>query len=371
MMKKFLFLIVPIFVLASCSGDDNNTNTSGDDYNRTELLTDWADNLIIPRLTNYQTKVETLKTDASTFTTTPNQTNLDILRASWLEAYTAYQYVGAFNIGKAEEINLNSTTNIYPTNTVGIESNIASGAYNFSLLSQYDRQGFPALDYMLNGLAVTDVEIIDFYVSNANATGYKQYLNDLSNQLKTNIDAVVTDWNTSYRTAYIASNGNAISSSVNKTINSFVKYYEKDIRLGKVGYPAGKFGNSIFPEKVEAYYKNDVSKILLNESIKATQDFFNGKYFNSNTNGKSLKSYLDYLNAVRDGQNLSDIINNQFATINSTNALLSDSFSNQVTTNNSVMFASYDELQRNVVYFKIDMMSALNITVDYVDNDGD
>jgi hypothetical protein len=370
-MNKLFFILLSVFALTSCSSD-NDSSTSGDDYNRTELLTNWADNLIIPRLTNYQTKVATLQASTTTFTTTPDQTNLDALRTAWLEAYKAYQYVGSFNIGKAEEINLNTATNTYPTSATGITTNITNGGYNFALLSQYDKQGFPALDYMLNGLATTDAEIIDFYVTNGNAAGYKQYLTDLSNTLKSNIDLVVTDWNTSYRATYIASNGNAISSSVNKTINSFVKYYEKDIRAGKIGIAAGIFSTgTTFPEKVEAYYKNDASKELLNESIIATKDFFNGKHFNSATVGVSLKSYLDYLNAVRDGQKLSDIINNQFATINSTNALLSNSFSNQVTTNNPAMLASYDELQRLVVNFKLDMMTAFNITVDYVDADGD
>ncbi len=372
MMKKIIFLIIPIFILASCSGGDDSNNTSGDDYNRTELLMNWADNLIIPRYNDYQSKVNALHTNTTTFTSNPDQTNLDALRTSWLEAYKAYQYVGAFNIGKAEEINLNSATNVYPTNVVGIESNITNGGYNFALLSQYDKQGFPAIDYLINGLANNDTEIIDFYVSNTNATGYKQYLTDLSSQLKANIDLIITDWNTSYRNAFINSNGNSVSSSVNKTVNNFVKHYEKDIRAGKIGIPAGVYSNgTVYPEKVEGLYKGDISKILLNESVKAAQDFFNGKHFNSNAIGISLKSYLDYLNTVRNGQNLSDIINNQFSTINDTNAALNDSFANQVNTNNTAMLSSFDALQQNVVYFKLDMMQALNITVDYVDADGD
>jgi hypothetical protein len=35
------------------------------------------------------------------------------------------------------------------------------------------------------------------------------------------------------------------------------------------------------------------------------------------------------------------------------------------------MILAYDALQQNVVYFKLDMMQALNITVDYIDSDGD
>lgn len=371
-MKKLFFLITTVLVFTSCSDDTDNSDTSGDNYNRTELLTNWADNLIIPRYENYQAKVNTLKTDVTTFTSTPNQTNLDAVRTSWLEAYKAYQYVGSFNIGKAEAINLNSTTNIYPTNTVGIEANISNSTYNFALLSQYDKQGFPGIDYMTNGLAATDEAIIDFYVTNTNATKYKQYLTDLTNQLKVNIDLVVADWNGSYRNTFISSNGNSASSSVNRMVNNFIKYYEREIRSGKVGIPAGKSSEGIlFPEKVEAYYNNNISKILLDEAIIATEDFFNGKHFNSAIEGQSLKSYLDYLGTVRDGQNLSTIVNTQFSLIKTTNALLSNSFSSQINTNNDAMIRSFDAMQRNIVYFKLDMIQALNITLDYVDNDSD
>ncbi|NHN24830.1 imelysin family protein [Flavobacterium jejuense] len=369
-MKKIHLLITIFFVIVSCSSDSNST--SGDNYNRTELLTNWADNLIIPRYENYQSKVGILQTNATTFTADPNQTNLDVLRLAWLEAYKAYQYVGMFSIGKADEINLNSTVNIYPTNQTGIQTNISSGTYNFALLSQYDKQGLPALDYMLNGLATSDSEIIDFYVTNSDATKYKQYLTDLVNQLKVNIDLIVADWNGSYRNLFISSSGNSVSSSTNKMVNNFIKYFEKDIRSGKVGIPAGIFSNgTLYPEKVEAYHKNDVSKVLLNESIIATQDFFNGKYFSSTTEGSSLKSYLNYLGTVRDGQSLSTIINTQFGTINTVNANLNDSFSSQVNSNNNAMLSSYDAMQQNIVYLKLDMMQALNITVDYVDADGD
>jgi predicted lipoprotein len=370
-MKKFLFLAAIFGLVISCSGDSDSSN-SGDNYDRTALLTNWTDNLIIPRFEDYQVKVVLLNNNVTAFTTSPNQTNLDNLRSTWINAYKSYQYVGLFNIGKAEEINFVSSTNTYPVNIAGINSNITSGTYDLSLLSQLDKQGFPALDYMLNGLAMTDSEILDFYITNVNTVNYKQYLSDISLRLKTNADAIVNDWNGNYRATFIASSGNSVSSSVNRMVNNFVKYFEKDVRAGKVGIPAGIYSNgTLFPEKVEAYYKNDISKILLDESVIGAQDFFNGKHFNSTTEGMSLKSYLDFLNTVRSGQNLSTIINNQFAIINTTNATLNASFSSQINSNNTLMISSFDALQQNVVYFKLDMMQALNITVDYVDADGD
>jgi hypothetical protein len=35
------------------------------------------------------------------------------------------------------------------------------------------------------------------------------------------------------------------------------------------------------------------------------------------------------------------------------------------------MTATYDELQRATVLFKVDMLQTLSISVDYVDSDGD
>ena len=371
-MKKILLILSLIVIVVACSSNEGENNSDGNNYDRKALLTNWADNIIVPSYINYQTKVQTLVTNTNTFVANPTEVNLQTVRTSWLEAYKAYQYISMYNLGKAEEINLNIASNTYPTNTIGIESNISSGTYDLALLSQLDKQGFPALDYLINGLSTNDASIVGFYATNANATNYKQYLTAVVSKLKTNIDTVVTDWNSGFRNSYIANNGTSVSSSVNKTTNLFVKNFEKDIRTGKIGIPAGVFSSGVkYPEKVEGYYKNDISKELLNVSIKATQDFFNGKHFNSTTTGEGLKSYLDFLNVIRNGQKLSDIINNQFVTIYTVTNTLNNSFSQQVNIDNSKMIIAYDALQQNVIYTKLDMMQALNITIDYVDGDGD
>lgn len=371
-MKKTLLLFVTICFVIACSSGDNNTDGNGDNFDRTAMLTNWADNIIIPSYTAYQTKVQLLVTDVATFNASPSEANLQLVRNSWTEAYKAYQKVSLFYFGKAMDIHLNDKTNTYPTDAVTINTNISSGTYDLDLLSQYSKQGLPALDYLINGLGTTDANIVTFYTTNTNATKYKKYLTDLAAKLKSNIDLVVTDWNSSYKATYIASNGNSVSSSVNITTNLFVKNLEKDIRSGKIGIPAGVFSSgTLFPEKIEGFYSKTISKELLAVALQAEQDFFNGKHFNSTTTGPSLQSYLDYLNVVRSGQNLSTIINNQFTTIATVNANLGTDFATQITTDNSKMIASYEALQQNVIYIKLDMMQALNITLDYVDSDGD
>lgn len=371
MKKAFLFFSFVAIAIA-CSSSDDSDNPTGTDYNRTALLTNWADNIIIPSYKNYQSKVNDLSAKSTAFIATPTLDNLSALRTSWLESYKAYQYVSMYSFGKADQVLLKEMTNTYPADASAIQSNIASGTYNLALFSQIDKQGFPALDYLINGLDLTDAQILTFYTINANANGYKQYLNAVVARLKTNIDAVVADWNGGYRDTYIASNGLSVSSSVNKTVNNFVKNLERDIRNGKVGIPAGEFSNgTTYPASVEAYYKGDVSKELLIISMQATRDFFSGKHFNSGTYGEGLESYLNHINAVRSGALLSNTINGQFDAVLAEAQSLNDNFSQQIITDNSKMTALYDKIQQAVVLAKLDMMQALNITVDYVDGDGD
>ena len=371
-MKKLIVLVGFVAFMSACSTNDKGGSSGGDSFNKTTLLTHWADNIIMPAYQNYNDKFKTLATDAEAFSNTPNQDKLASVRTSWLAAYEAYQQVMLFNVGKASDINFKEAADTYPTDVAGIQQNIAYGNYNLDLFSQYSKQGFPALDYMLNGLADSDAAILSKFSADANAESNKLYLTKLVSALKSKSSAISADWNGSYRAAFVNNNGTAVSSSTNKMVNLFVKNFEKDIRSGKVGIPAGIFSNgTLFPEKVEGYYKKDISRNLLNSAIKAQQDFFNGKYFASSQVGPSLKSYLDDVKAVRNGLNLSAIINEQFATIYATNATLNTNFSEQIVSNNLKMLESYDAMQQNVVYFKLDMMQALNITVDYVDGDGD
>jgi len=367
-MKNILLSIVLIALAIGCSSSDNSeTNNTSKGYDRNAILSNWADNIIIPAYENYTAKVTILSDKAAALTAAADEGKLAEVRAAWLEAYIAYQYVAMYDIGKATELYLKQSANTYPTDVAAIQANITSGNYNFNLPSQYSKQGFPALDYLLNGQG-NDSQTVSFL----STTNSAAYLNAVINQIKMIATTVTSDWKNSYRNQYVNNNGTSVSSSVNKTTNNFIKNLEKDIRSSKLGIPSGVFSNgTTFANKVEAYYKNDVSRTLLNAGIQAEIDFFNGKTFNSSATGASLKSALDDTNAVRENKNLSNIINDQFQASLVANNALSNSFSQQITSDNTKMLAAYAALQRNVVYLKVDMMQALNITIDYVDGDGD
>ncbi|MEL6256432.1 MAG: imelysin family protein [Bacteroidota bacterium] len=371
-MKK-LFPVLLIFILLACEGEDPGPNPPDSTaFDRKAMLMDWADNIIIPGYTSFSSKVKELRTAGETFATDASQSNLEALRTSWEESYLLWQRVSMFNIGKADELRYRDNLNIYPSNVAEITENITQGGYNLSLPSQNDRQGFPALDYLLFGLADSDEGILDFYTRNAHSADYKQYVIDLVTRIDMLTTEVLEDWTSGgFRESFIENSGNSATASVDLVINDFVFYYEKNLRAGKVGIPAGVFSGNPLNTHVEALYKKDLSKELLQLALQASQDFFNGKYFNATTEGEGMKSYLDFLNSLKGGEDLSSLINNQFNAARSQIQSLGDNFAAQIESDNIAMLSAYDQLQLNVVLLKVDMLQAFNINVDYVDADGD
>lgn len=357
-------------LVLSCGSEGGETDDS-DNFNRTAMLENWSDNLIIPGYQNLSTKLGELKTATSTFTSSPSELNLTATREAWFSAYLAWQKVDMYEIGKAEEMTLRNYMNVYPLNESETEATLLSGSYDLSSVNRQDEQGFSAVDYLLHGLADTDAEIVAAYTDEANGSKYKTYLTDVVTRMETLVNTVLSDWTDNYRDIFVSRDGSSATESVNKLVNDYIFYFEKYLRAGKIGIPAGVFSSTTLPDRVEARFRADVSKQLFVTALDASEDFFNGIHFDGSADGISLDDYLNELNKVKQGEDLTGLINDQFASIQTTASDLDDDFSAQVENNNTLMTLTYDELQKNVVFLKVDMLQALNIKVDYVDADGD
>lgn len=367
-MKNLLASLSLLLILFACSSEEVPEEFNEDQFDRKVMLTHWADNIIVPAYQQYNKELETLNATTQAFIQKPEMTELSTLRAAWLEAYKAWQWVSMFEIGKAEEVNLRNYTNIYPADTSAIGENIRALNFKLELPSKYDEQGFPALDYLLYGLREDDEQIITVY---QNSESHREYLSEVVERLQTLSGEVLEHWTDSYRDTFVDASGSSASSSVNKLVNDYLFYYERMLRAGKVGIPAGVFSGSPLPHTVEGRYAKDISKVLLLEALYATQSFFNGQAFSGDTKGESLSTYLDYLNSIKDEEGLSAKINSQFNSAREAIESLNQDFADQIINDNSAFLSAYDELQKIVILMKVDMFQALNIRVDYVDADGD
>jgi len=374
--KKQILLLVLTALLWACGsgGETTDPPTPVDEgKDRKVILTHLADNVIIPAYGNFKAKLDLMITKGDAFTAKPDITTLTDFRAAWVEAYTEWQKVELFDFGPAERQTLRNFFNIYPASEKGINDNIADPSANLEVPASFAQQGFPALDYLINGLGSTDATILGFYTTAPDAAKRIAYVKRLTGRMKTLLDKVTTDW-TTYRETFITKTGLDIGSSTSLMVNGFVLHYERFIRSGKFGIPSGAMLNGVVsPDKVEAFYQKDISKTLAQTAHQAVIDFFNGKNIKTGAEGPSFKTYLVALGAKDSatGQSLAEIINNQFAASKGKMEVLKPNLYEEVKTNNQAMIAVYTEMQKAVRMLKVDMTSAMSITITYTDNDGD
>jgi predicted lipoprotein len=361
--------------LSGCGGGDEPAVTDND-KDRKLVLTHWVDNILIPSYANFKVKFDVLLLKADAFTTSPgNQTLLDF-RSSWADAYATWEKVELFEFGPADKYTLRNFFNIYPADINGIAANILDPSVSLDLPAAYARQGFPALDYLLNGVRSDDNAILAFYTTETDSPKRVAYLKRLTSRMNSLLSLVISEWNSTYRDTFISKTGIDIGSSFGQVVNAYVLHYERYIRSGKIGIPSGSTvatGGLVNPDKVEAYYKKDISLTLAKNAHNASLDFFNGKDVNTGVEGLSFKSYLNALEAKDATTNtlLSDIINNQFGVISDRLNSLSENLSQQVQSNNQPVIDTYTAMQKLVRILKVDMTSAMSVTITYTDNDGD
>lgn len=371
MKKLFLGVIITVLIAACSSSDEGGTTGNNDNFDRGALLTNVADNIIIPAFEDLQTKLSALDVARANFINDMTQSNLDALSDAWLEAYKVWQYVEMFNIGKAEEKGGDkgfvSFFNIYPLTLADLENGAATGNYDLNSSNYHDAQGFPALDFLIHGIATGDASPIDKFTTNTNKDGFVTYLTDVVAQMNALNNSYVSDWKNNYRSAFVSSTENTITSALNKLVNDFIFYYEKGLRANKIGTPAGNFSNTPLPEKVEAFYKKDVSKTLALDALNAVQDFFNGKAYKGSVTGSSFRTYLNEL----DRSDLATLINSRFDAAREKIQALDNSFYQQINSDNTKMTEAYDALQMAVVSLKVDMVQAFGVVIDFQDADSD
>ncbi|MCB0477402.1 MAG: imelysin family protein [Crocinitomicaceae bacterium] len=359
-MNKLISTILIALFLFSCK--ENNKDVQ--DYDRVPMLTNIADNIIIPNYEAMATDLNQLKASLDSLNANMTQTWLDSVKFYWYQSYSQWQYCKVFEIGPASDYALRSSMNTFPTDTSLIESNISNGSYTLGSLGNIQAIGFPALDYLL--YADSDADILNRIATSAN---FRQYLADVVEKMATDVNLVLTQWTTSYRNSFVASTGSASGSSTNNLYNALIFDLEL-IKNAKYGIPLGKDILDVArPTYVEALYSG-ISNHLARENMTSIEDVFLGRDLDGN-DGVGFDDYLDFVGAKRGAEDLSLVIKNQFANLETEMMSLPDPLSNALSTNYSQIDNLYFSIRTQVLYMKTDMSSALGLLIEFDSNDGD
>jgi uncharacterized protein len=362
----FLLLLSALFVQCNRKKKKDPDEDPVTVFDKQAMLTNYADALIIPSYTDFKTSLDSFVTVYNSFKVSGSLTDYQLVKQKFLIAYLKYQRCDAFEFGPAESELIRSSFNIFPTDSTQINSNIAAGSYNLSLIANLDAKGFPALEFLFYGNGASENSMLNLF-SNTNR---KQYVSDLLAEMSSKINTVVSTWNTSYRNTFVNSLGTDVGSSIGYLVNQ-LNYQLDYLKNAKVGIPLGKKSLGVpMPTNCEAYYTTTLSITYAKETLNLIENAYLGRSL-SGSNGKGFDDYLVHLDAKYNGGSLNDAINTQFSLAKTKLAAVPDPLSTQVTSNAATVDAAYVELVKLLVLLKTDMPSSLGVVITYQDGDGD
>ena len=332
-------------------------------FDRGPLLESVANSLIIPNFESLQSSVNNLSTATNTFVQTTSEENLIALRTAWIQAVKDHQHCSAFGFGPAELLlgPYAEVLGVFPVDEAQVEQNLLDA--NFDLPNSFDRdvRGFYAVEYLIYGNGSSDTDLIAGFDQNR-----KDYLVLIVNELKTNFDNIVNEWNGSYLQEFINSDGTAAGSSISLLYNQFVKDYE-NLKNFKVELPAGLTAGQEGADGrlVEAFYSG-ISRDLIVQHFQSARNIWAGQ----SKSGQNLVGFQEYLQTVTGGTDLINTTLSAIATIdNAIAALPQGRLSDNVDA--AELATLRDALQNNTANFKSSMSSLLGISITFNSGDGD
>ena len=354
-------------LVVSCDSSDEGTGgTPAPDFDQLEMLGNYADNLIIPAYSDLQSSADLMKTAVSDFEADPNVANLELLQTNLKSLRTSWQHANFYQFGPAETNTLRAVMNTYPTDTDKINQNIESGNYTLGSLDNIAAGGLPALDYLINGMGDTPEQIVEAFTSDPLAAARMAYLVDNASFVESSISNVTNAWDPAggdYRATFLSplNSGTGIGSSVGLMVNAMLLHYERFMRDGKIGIPAGVRSAGVpRPTATEAFY-GGYSAELAEINIAAFKNLYAGG------NGSGLDDYLIFMGA----NVLDNDIDTELDEAISDASKLTDPLSQNIEDDNERVIQVFTSLQEALVLLKVDMTSILGITITNQDNDGD
>ena len=103
-MKKLSGIIIMVILIVACSSSDEGYGGGNESpsFDQGALLSNLADNLIIPSFNRLQEQLSAFDVARATFVNERTQENLNALSSAWQTAYLEWQHVEMYNIGEAE-----------------------------------------------------------------------------------------------------------------------------------------------------------------------------------------------------------------------------------------------------------------------------
>lgn len=363
--RQIIWILLTVIILPSC-GSDNAPLP--DSYDRSAMLTQLADRMIIPGYDSTRTALSDMRADweRAEQDGTISDSEAETLRSQFQNVLRRWQGVVSFNFGPAEG-DLGTLTQelaTFPCDTVLVERRISEGDTTTSNFRR-DGRGFSALDYLLFARTTSQIAAT---LSGDDGSRRRSYLRAVLRRADNDLTAVANEWKSSYRTLFVNRNGTDAGSSVSLLLNELNKSFEllKNYKLGlPLGLRAGQ--QTAEPTKIEAFYSG-LSFELLRLHFQSIREIWSGHL----SDDAQITTFRDYLRSVVNGPRLVDETEVQIARIDAAFLTISQSRMDElIRSNPQALILLHTELQKLTRFIKSEMSSLLGISITYSSGDGD
>ena len=377
MKKKLLIsinLVVALLLLDACGKNDTVENTPDDLYtsfDRKGMLTNQADNLIIPSFNHFLELTATLQASADNYTNSPTETSLEELQNEWKNTYLILKQCELFQFGAVDNGFYWSKLDFWPVREVSVNDFINENElFDSEILATKGStlKGMPVIEYLIFDNNTGNSKILNDFTIDEIASKRKSYLKGLCANLKGEAEKILAEWQVNYRFTYMNNDAQGISGSINLTVNNMIQTinYIKDMKVGK---PFGKKDGILYPEEVEAFYSNQSIAAITN-NLNGFENLFLGKSGSGN-DGLGYDDFLNHLGAKSGDGMLSDGIKGQITDCRNKLADIEMPLQEAIVEQPEKVEAAYLSLKKLLILTQVDMVNNLGVTLTFTDNDGD
>jgi hypothetical protein len=364
-LRLFLTSIYITLLLGFTSCEESEV-PEGNSFDRSDMLRNMAQNLIVPAYTELQAAVDVLESSAEDFIQNPDLGSLENSQNAWEIAYGHWQYANAFNFGPAGEQgtrrSLQEELGTFPVSPDKIEAALM-GPPNFNDFNR-DTRGFLAVEYLIFGTDGTNEAVVSLFSSQQR----KDYLIGAISDISQRIAEVLSQWNAGYVSEFTQNLGTDAGSSTSMLYNEFVKSFE-GAKNFKLGLPLGRRPGQTQAEPglVEAFYSGK-SAAMLGMHLSAIENIWYGR----SRQGQNGTGFREYLESVVGGQALIEATEAQMAEVKIALENLPDiPLAEQVQGSSEAADRLHTEIQKQTRFYKSDMSSLLGISITFSSGDGD
>lgn len=356
-MKKIIASCCFVIALLFSCENDNEIVTPTTSFDVQKLRSEFINQIEIPATTSFTESVTSLNAAIINFTDSPSEVTLSNLKIRWKQSAKDFTALEILTIGAVKTSLIMTSFYTWGTNEIAITNYIESTnpITNADINSQSTTmRGLSAVEFLLFEKTPAQT-IIDF--SNERR---KQYLLVLGENLVDKTATLNTTW-TNYRATFISNNQTGINGGVNMLVNQMNALLE-NVRRFKLGEPAGLEVKDSPDASLLQAEKSNYSLELIKENIASVKK----TYFDT---AHSLDNYVEY---ITKSNAINAKIKNQFIAIeNDLTVIASEPLKDAISTKPVEVEKLYNDIRSLLVLIKIDVASALSITITFTDNDGD